>query len=249
MKWKELEDYDWFPPILRRYQMQNIGIQVNMIGLYREVVPVINEILAEHEIYNITDLCSGSGLPAMYVRKKLNQPNIIFTLSDLYPQPFELTEGIEPQMETLDVLHFSPKPDVLYTMFNAFHHFEAHEQAALLQKIIDAKSSVIIVEILKPNLWNMVLVTLASTLGVWVFFGAIRPFEWRRFVLTYLIPINVLTVWWDGMISILKSKSAKTYRKELKTHLFEQSQDVEVFEIMSFPTTLTIIKITPKNQS
>jgi hypothetical protein len=245
MKWKELEDYDWFPPILRKYQMQNIGIQVELLGLYAQIVPLIGKILQQHKIQQITDLCSGSGFPAMYVHKRLTHRPLTTILTDKFPQPFVAAQGIHPEMLELDVLDFTPDSQTLYTMFNAFHHFEPQEQAALVQKIMDAKSALVVVEVLKPNLWNCLLVTLASTLGVWVFFWWIRPFEWRRFLFTYLLPINVLTVWLDGIISIFKSKSAKTYENSLKTQLSEKYHAFEVFEIACFPNPLTVLKITP----
>jgi hypothetical protein len=244
MKWKELEDFDWFPPILRRYQMQYIGVIVQKLGFYRQVIPIVNELVELGQITEIIDLCSGSGSPALVVHRGLKSYDTTTYLSDKYPQPFEQIAGVNPQMLTLDILDLKPKPGVLYTMYNAFHHFDADQQADLIRKMITARAFFLAVEVIKPNLWNALLVTLASSLGSWVFFWFIRPFEWRRFVFTYLLPINILTIWIDGMVSIIKSKSAKTYQNQLDFAL-NVPNSLRVTQINSFPAVLTIIKITP----
>jgi hypothetical protein len=244
MKWKELEDYDWFPPVLRKYQMQYIGVMVQQLGFYKKVIPVVNDLIQREKITEIVDLCSGSGVPALVVHKGLTDQSVTTYLTDKYPQTFAPTRGVHAHMSEQDVLQLTPKLGTLYTMYNAFHHFQPEEQAALLQKIIDGNAHLLVVEVIKPNLWNALLVSLASTLGVWVFFWWIKPFEWRRFVFSYVLPINILTILIDGLVSILKSKSAEAYRAQLEPAI-RPSTALQITEINSFPAILTILKITP----
>ena len=44
----------------------------------------------------------------------------------------------------------------------------------------------------------------------------IRPFRWGRLLFTYLIPIVPLFVWWDGIVSALR-----TYSVEEMNHLIQ----------------------------
>lgn len=246
MKLKELEDFYWFPPILRKYQMELIGIMVSQFGLYQGVAKMIANDLRAHNLSNITDLCSGSGFPALYIHKKLDIHSLNTTLTDKFPQQISPTEGVLYLTDQIDVNNMELENDTYYTMFNAFHHFESDEQQHLIQKICDKNSHLLIVEIVQPTIVNVILVTLASTLGVWLLCPFIRPFEWKRLIFTYIIPINVLTVLIDGYISILKSKSKQQYKGHFERH-FPESSQIAVQSHLNFPAFLVTIKVSPIN--
>ena len=67
---RELEDYTWFPTILRKFQMDFIGFVVSRFNFY--------DVFIQHLINNnetpipMYDLCSGSGEPAITIFKKSN---------------------------------------------------------------------------------------------------------------------------------------------------------------------------------
>jgi hypothetical protein len=83
---------------------------------------------------------------------------------------------------------------------------------------------------------------LASTLGVWFLCPMIRPFEWKRLIFTYILPLNVLTVLIDGYISVFKSKSSKDYTLTLET-LFPAQTGITICEHSAFPAKIITIKI------
>ncbi|MBK8623438.1 MAG: hypothetical protein IPN79_17170 [Saprospiraceae bacterium] len=246
VKLKELEDFHWFPAILRKYQMELIGIMVSFFGFYRHIALTIKKDIRRHDIGFVTDLCSGSGYPAVYVYNQLNMPHIKMTLTDKFPQQVALTPGIEYPDSPLDIRDVEPDQGTYYTLFNAFHHFEKREQQQLIQKILDRNSHLMIVEIVQPTLLNVILVTLASTLGVWLLCPFVRPFEFKRIVLTYLLPVNVLTVLIDGFISILKSRSVHQYKKDM-IEMFGNTDRIQVNSQWSFPTRLVTIKVLPNH--
>lgn len=246
MKLKELEDFDWFPPILRKYQMELIGILVSQFGFYHQVVKMIKRDLMKSNLANIIDLCSGSGLPAIYVHQKLTVSNLQTTLTDKFPQGISDFEGVEYLTTSVDVNHLVPEANTYYTMFNAFHHLESNERKQLIQKVLDKNSHLMIVEIVQPTILNFILVTLASTVGVWLLCPFIKPFDWKRLFFTYIIPINVLTVLIDGYISILKSKTVQQYRSEFAT-MFNDMSRIEISSHLSFPAYLVTIKISPSH--
>lgn len=246
MKLKELEDFDWFPLILRKFQMELIGILVSQFGFYHHVVKMIKRDLMKSNIADITDLCSGSGLPAIYVHQKLALSNLKTTLIDKFPQQISGIEGVEYLTSSVDVNNLEPEANTYYTMFNAFHHLESNERKQLIQKVLDKNSHLMIVEIVQPSFINVILVTLASTFGVWLLCPFIKPFDWKRLFFTYIIPINVLTVLIDGYISILKSKTVQQYRSEFTT-LFNDMSRIEISSHLSFPAYLVTIKISPSH--
>lgn len=239
----ELEDQDWFPPLLRKYQMEYIGMIVKLFGTYRNLVPIIKSKLLKNNCLTIVDLCSGSGLPAIYMHKKLKLKGLSSFLTDKYPQNIIDIEGVQYLKQPLELNQIIPQNDRFYTIYNAWHHFELTEQENLIQKIIKNKSSLFIVEILTPTIFSFIMVTLSSTFGVLLTCPFIKPFEWKRIILTYVLPVNILTVLIDGYISILKSKSKKTYEKELK--LLNINQDFVTIESnFHFPIWITTIFIT-----
>jgi hypothetical protein len=242
MKIKELEDYDWFPTILRKYQMEFIGIIVSKFSLYKQVATDIKKILIAANITKMVDLCSGSGEAAISVHRAINLPHLQLTLTDLYPQQISRNPNIKYAPNPINALHMPIEKDTLYTMYNAFHHFDKEEQKLLIEKIYEAKAQLYIVEIVRPTLMNFVQVTFAATLGVLFLCPFIRPFEWKRLFFTYIFPLNILTVAIDGYISILKSKNVQQFRKRF-SEIIPNATNIKVSEHFQFPTYITTIQI------
>jgi len=244
MMLKELEDFDWFPAVLRKYQMEFIGILASQFGFYKQVAQMIQEDLNQQNISRITDLCSGSGLPAIFIHQNINIKKLETSLSDKYPQSIASLSGVKYTEQSVNVLDMSMERDTYYTMYNAFHHFDNQEQQKIIQSVLDHNANLKVVEIVQPTLLNVLLITLASTLGVWFLCPLIRPFEWKRIWLTYVIPINVLTVLIDGYITVLKSKSVKQYQASFTT-MFGDDTRIKVSSHWRFPAQLVTIKISP----
>jgi len=226
--------------------MELIGILVSQFGFYHRVVKMIRQDLMKSNITHITDLCSGSGLPAIYVHQKLAMTYLKTTLTDKFPQQIYDIERVDYSNSSIDINDFELKEKSYYTMFNAFHHFEYDKQKQLIQKVLDKNCHLMIVEIVQPTLLNFILVTLASTLGVLLLCPVIKPFEWKRMFFTYIIPLNVLTVLIDGYISVLKSKTTNQYRSEFAT-MFNDMSRIEISSHLSFPAYLVTIKVSPSH--
>lgn len=240
---RELEDYHWFPSVLRKYQMEFIGILVSKWRLYDRVVDIIGNDLKKHSINEIEDLCSGSGYPAIFVHNNLAKHGLTTILTDKYPQKAKNRDDIYYHPEANDINNLKISSQKYYTMYNAFHHFETKDQKEMLRKVIDSQGQMLIVEIVQPTLLNFILVTLASTFGVLISFPMIRPFEWKRLIFTYIFPVNILTVLLDGYISVFKSKTKKDYTQWIADH-FDNTEMFAVHEHFSFPTYIITIKVT-----
>lgn len=245
MKIKELEDYPWFPAVLRKYQMEFIGIMVSRFHLYRKVTRIIQSDMEGSGLNQIEDLCSGSGLPAIYVHNHLSMDGLTTTLTDKFPQKIKDQIGIYYKNETVDMNSLQAFPEKYYTLYNAFHHFTPEEQKTLVEKIIKNKSNLLIAEIVQPSFLSFLHVTLASTLGVILMCPLIQPFEWKRIFFTYIIPINLITVLTDGFISILKSKTKKQY-EDWKSNLNFDQRYITINEHFQFPTYIITLKISGK---
>jgi hypothetical protein len=238
---KELEDYPWFPSYLRKMQLEYVGWISVQLRLYK---PILEELL-KFPSNRWTDLASGSGWPAFYLQKNASH-QIHYTLSDLYPESIsnEVKKQVEVELEPLNLIDFQPQSGKQYSIFNAFHHFTSEQQKQVINKMKEARARCIIAEVLEPTLVCFLQVTLAAFILQPLTAWAIKPFSILRLITTYLIPIQLITVAWDGWLSVLKSKSVKQY-KELLNEFTDNQYTIEVKRIQQLQGNLIIIIAQP----
>lgn len=236
---KELEDYSWFPSVLRNFQTDFIGFVVAKLNVYDVLVDYLKTLSLP--VYPMYDLCSGSGEPAISIFKKSNCFSQLL-LSDKYPRPFLSADAnIYYQPQSTDVLNLEFKNNTYYTLFNSLHHFTDIEKLKLTETIIENGATAFMVEILEPTFTCLVKVFFMTTLGSILFTPFIHPFSFKRLFFTYVFPINILTITIDGILSVLKSRSVKQYQK-----LFAQHHPS--IQILRFPNGLSpliLIQIQP----
>jgi hypothetical protein len=244
---KELEDYNWFPKILRRWQTEFIGSVAVWINLYKPLVPVLNKMIADNNIIHLQDCCSGSGIPAMYIHNKL-AVQMSLLLTDKYPDEwFENKPPVIYSLHSVDVLQIQPAKNILYTMYNAFHHFSAEQQQDILQKMAANKTSFLIAELLEPKLINIIKIFFTTTL-VQIFTAPfVQPFSLKRLFFTYIIPVNLFTITYDGIISVIKSKTAGQY-KMLVENISTPNYTITVSRVKNIKGNVVYIKGEPSNK-
>lgn len=206
----EFEDQEWFPKVLRDYQTGFLAFFARHGQLY-EAVPVL---LQKEAVSSIADLASGAGDAAVLATAGLRDAGATLILSDKFPN----IESARLHNEAMGVNYILTSVDVCidplpaaesYTMFNAFHHFSTSEQIDLLQKIKASGAPLHIFEPLQRNVFTFIKVLLATSLGPLLFTPFIRPFTWSRILFTYILPVGILVTMWDGLVSVLRSLSAR----------------------------------------
>ena len=238
---KELEDYSWFPPVLRKMQLEHVGWISASLAVYRPLGKIMEGFPSNQWI----DLASGSGWPALYLKKKATDP-IFFRLTDWYPNSAskEVLKHLEYDPEPLNLLDFQPEAGQQYSMFNAFHHFTTQEQKQIITKMKEAKAGFIIAEVLEPSLLSFIQVTLAAFLVQPLSAWAIRPFSFLRIATTYLVPIQLATVAWDGWLSVLKSKTLAQYQ-DLVRGISSSEYVIQVARIPQLRGNLIVLSAQP----
>ena len=238
---KELEDYSWFPPVLRKMQLEYVGWISASLQVYRPLGKIMEGFPSNQWI----DLASGSGWPALYLKKKATDP-IFFRLTDWYPNSAskEVLKHMEYDPEPLNLLDFQPEAGQQYSMFNAFHHFTTQEQKQIITKMKEAKAGFIIAEVLEPSLLSFIQVTLAALLVQPLSAWAIRPFSFLRIATTYLVPIQLATVAWDGWLSVLKSKTLAQYQ-DLVRGISSSEYVIQVARIPQLRGNLIVLSAQP----
>jgi hypothetical protein len=241
---KELEDYDWFPQLLRRFQVDFIGAIVKWFALYQPLTAVLKQLLQQNNLWQITDCCSGNGAPAIYMHQQLE--GVVQTvLTDKFPQQlYRSAEGIVYKNESFDVTQLQPDAQQLYTMYNAFHHFSTAEQEKILHQFAGKRTAFIIAEILQPDVFTFIKIVFTTTIGQLLLTPFIRPFSLVRLFFTYLLPVNIVTMTYDGIVSVLKSKTVKQYQ-QLAEHINTSSYSITVGNIKGSTASLIYITGTP----
>lgn len=234
---KELEDHDWFPPLFRKFQMDFLAFTVTKFKVYEGFIDHLRSSGIARQ--PMIDLCSGSGEPAITIYKKTNCFSHL-TLTDKYPvKNFQDDNDIVYLPHSVDVLQMQFQPGVCYTMFNAFHHFSDTDKLKMVEDVSRSGSQGYFVEILEPRVDTLLKVFIATTLGLLLVTPFIKPFSWKRLLFTYLIPVNIFTITFDGIVSVVKSRSVKQYQKLF----FRYGDNVKFTRIRHWLTSVVVIHI------
>lgn len=209
----ELEDQAWFPAVIRDLATDYLHFIETIFGLHRPVVALLSEALRATESLHVIDLCSGGSGPILALQQALAAQglDIRFTLTDRFPnlaafrQAEAASQGrITFVMEPVDAREVPAHLRGFRTIFNSFHHFRPTEARAILRNAAQAGQPIGIFEIPERALpviaafvFTPLLVVLATPF--------IRPFQWRRLLWTYLVPLVPLTCLWDGIVSQLRA--------------------------------------------
>jgi len=241
---KEIEDYSWFPTIFRRYQADYIGSIVKWLSVYRPVVSELERVVGSTRPQFMHDLCSGSGIPAAYMEEQVKDlpPT---ALSDKFPdRSFKDKPKLIYIRTSTDVLKLVPQSGFCYTMYNSFHHFSSAEQKELVIKLAANKNAFFFAEILQPGILTMVRVIFASTILQVFTAPFVKPFSLKRLFFTYIIPVNLLTVLYDGIVSVCRSRSANYYQGLLKD-VAKNDFAISVGQYNNWKGSIIFIKGTP----
>jgi hypothetical protein len=145
---------------------------------------------------------------------KKDIPNLKITLTNFYPNisAFEFTKkqlnNFEFTTKPIDVRN-APKDLVgLRTQFLSLHLFKPKDAKQILQNAIDSNSAIGIFEAQERS-FTSILAILFSPISMLLTTPFIRPFKIGLIIFTYLIPIVLLFILWDGTISSLRAYSVK----------------------------------------
>jgi hypothetical protein len=241
---KELEDYSWFPPLLRRFQMDFIGFMVSRLRIYQPAVSLVKRFVENNSVTIIHDTCSGSGAPAIFMHRQINFSGKT-VLTDKFPCQSVIDEQrIQYINKAVDVLDMPVQAGVCYTMYNALHHFTDEQKRQLVQQMQEGKALLLFAEILQPGFVTLVKIIFTTTILQWLLTPFIRPFSLLRIFFTNLLPVNLFTVTYDGVISVFKSSSAAQYRKLFASMQLPNYQ-ISVSEIKNWKSNIVLIQGNP----
>ncbi len=212
----EIEDQAWFPALLRNYMTDFLQAVANGFDFYGSLVPVLKKALADSGQSTVVDLCSGGGGGWARLGEHLQSeiPGIRVELTDRFPNvtAFRTLAEKQPdvfcyQQRCVDALDVPADVRGLRTLFLAFHHFPPEHATKILKDAVRDGQPILIVEAQKRDLPHLLKFAL-SPIAVLLVTPFLRPLRWTRLLFTYVLPVVPLCVWWDGIISVLRTYTA-----------------------------------------
>ena len=212
----EFEDLSWFPASLRNYGTDFLQFLSNKTKMFEPAIPVLSQLLEQANGKQIIDLASGGGGGLLWLNGQLRKkyPELKIVLTDLFPNE-RAFDHIKAQAdnfrfvrEPVDATDVPAELTGIRTMFLSFHHFKPAQAQKILQDAVDADTPIAIFEGQERSMPSL-LAMFFSPLTLLLTTPFIRPFSLKRLLFTYLIPIVPLFVWWDGIVSSLRTYSVK----------------------------------------
>jgi hypothetical protein len=216
----ELEDQPWFPVTIRDLATNYLQFVQTRFRFDRAMLPLVRRLMLESGTTRIVDLCSGGSGPLLPLVKDLAADGVAVkaTMTDLYPNvpAFEqiaaLSDGLIGYEPTpVDARDVPPGLAGLRTLFNGFHHLTPEDARSVLHAAAAARQPIAIFEIPERR-WRTLLPILLTPLFVILVTPFMRPFLWRRLLLTYPLPLVPLTCLWDGVVSQLRAYTLEELR-------------------------------------
>lgn len=220
--WFELHDSPRFPRFLRDMVTDGLEHTWNVMGSYRCIAPLLRQAVAESGTRQVVDLCSGGGGPWLSLAPELKgaqgQP-LGIVLTDKFPNltAFARTRAISGgriqfSSEPVDARAVDENLPGFRTIFSAFHHFTPEAARAMLADAFEKHEGIGVFELARPRAKTIVLCFGVPVLN-WLLTPSMRPLGWRRVLWTYLLPVIPFTLWFDGILSCLRSYSLRDMRE------------------------------------
>jgi hypothetical protein len=249
----EFEDQKWFPSFLRNYGTDFLQFLSNKTKMYKPIIPLMKEVFERSNHDQIVDLGSGGGGGLIWLNEELLKinPNLKIKLTDLYPNlsAFHFTQSKASNFEVIETpVDARNVPDHLKgirTQFLSLHHLTEQDAIQVLQNAVDSSSPIAIFEAQERSFPSL-LAMFFSPVTVLLTTPFIQPFKFGRIIFTYLIPIVPLFVWWDGIVSALRTYSVKEMNQLVSQVQNQNYYDWQIGKIKSGPGVILHLVGIPK---
>jgi hypothetical protein len=207
----EWEDQAWFPDSLRAAMTSYLVTVYGITPLPRFWADCLAKFLSRDEVNEIVDLGSGSGGPVGRVVKELGERGFKtrVTLTDLYPQvTMDVGSSIHYWPDPVDAARVPAALCGIRTMFASFHHFRPPAAQGILRDAFEQGRPICIFEGTSRTPAAIASALLIPFL-VLLLTPFVRPVSPIQILLTYLVPILPLLMFWDGLVSHLRTYSVQ----------------------------------------
>lgn len=210
----EWEDQAWFPAQLRAAMTSYLSTTYGITPFPKLWADCLAKVMKREGVTEIVDLGSGSGGPVELVVRDLAERGfkVHVTLTDLYPNENRPTFGsdagssIRYWPEPVDATRVPAALPGIRTMFAAFHHFRPVAAQGILRDSFEHRRAICILEATSRTP-AAITSTLLIPLLVLLLTPLVRPVSPVQLLFSYLVPILPLLIFWDGLVSQLRTYS------------------------------------------
>lgn len=202
----EIEDQSWCPNFIRRYVTDFLSTVIRITNLMQPTIKVLNDIIKLYPKHDIIVLGAGSGGGILEVASSLPHHTKII-LTDLYPQNVDIKN---PQItywpKSVDATVVPSELKGIRVMYNSFHHLNPVLAKMTLANAVKENQPIVIFEGTERSVKGL-LACLFIPLMVLLLTPFTKPFGFLRLFLTYIIPILPIIIFFDGVVSSLRTYS------------------------------------------
>lgn len=209
----ELHEQPWCPAPIRHGVTEALAYLADTFDFFGPLRSRLIEAFEASGSTEVVDLCSGSGGPwlGLVTRSVYALPIRRVTMTDLHPnvaalEVVRIRSGglLAYEASAVDARAVPEHLRGFRTLFASFHHFRPGDAARILRDAVDRGEGIAIVEPggrSAKHLLGVVLIPLAMlVLTPWI-----RPVRASRFLFTYLLPAIPLALFFDGVVSCLRT--------------------------------------------
>lgn len=212
----EFEDATWLPHLLRDGITDFLRVAAEKMEVFRNVAPLLRDLALETNAAQFVDLCAGGGGPMPALRDQIArdfQLELPLVLTDLYPnhRAFEAAANrgdcaIRVIQTPIDACAVPKSLHGIRTLFNSLHHLRPAQVDSLLADAVAKSQPIAVFELVDRSFIAFASICATPAL-VFLLTPTQKSRDWRRYFLTYVIPLIPTLVWWDGMASCLRAYS------------------------------------------
>lgn len=210
----EFHDSRWCPKVIRDGLTDFLEISIDVLDTYGRVRTHLTEALRTCGIEEVVDLCSGAGGPWVYWLKK-GLVSVRVTLTDKFPNldagrrlAASGIPGLAYHTEPVDATYVPAELTGMRTIFTAFHHFPPEKARAVIDDAVSKDQPIGIFELTSRSV-PALLWMLVSPLGLWLLTPRMPGASWKKWLLTYVIPVIPMVVLLDGIVSCFRTYSVE----------------------------------------
>lgn len=240
----EFGDKNWVPKFLRDLETDFLEFGANQFNIYEKATPVLRKGLKRASEKRITDMGSGCRGSSPKIIGNLKEENTEFKvkLTDINPNlgAFNKMQELNPEVieyeeEPVDATDVPSQLKGFRTMFLSFHHLIPKQAKAVLQNAVDSGQPIGIFKFQDRTPASLFFMFIAAPINAILTAPFIRPFKLSRIIFTFLIPILPLMIWFDGVVSNLRTYSEKELETLTKSLNNGDSYEWEIAKIKNGP--------------
>jgi hypothetical protein len=223
----EWEDQSWFPASLRAAMTAYVAATYGITPFPKLWADRLAKLMSPDQVTDIVDLGSGSGGPVVRVLSALDEQGFRarVTLTDLFPNTHAafVSGSIRYWPEPVDATSVPASLSGIRTMFASFHHFRPNAARRILRDAFEQRRPICIFEATSRTP-AAIASTLLIPILVLVLTPIVRPVSRVQILFTYLIPILPLLIFWDGLVSQLRTYSVKEleeFTRDLQSQAYQ----------------------------